>query len=95
MPNSAEIKDFIKENSALFWYIPDDKKEDISHEILVEFILNYGNDKSVKKLFNLLGINYVANIFYKQISLTRMNYFPQVVNFFKLYFKRHVHQYFE
>lgn len=89
MENSTEIKQFIKENSSLFWYIPEDKKQDISHEVLVEFILNYGNQNSVKKLFNLLGINQVANIFYKQTNRQRVNYFPQVTNFFNLYFQKY------
>ena len=91
MENRPEIKNFIKENSNLFWYIPEDKKEDISHEVLVEFILNYGNDKSVKKLFNLLGINVVADIFYKQTNRKRVNYQKRSVHFFNLYFKKHVH----
>ena len=89
--NTPEIKQFIKENSSLFWYIDEDKKQDINHEALVEFILNYGNEKSVKKLFDLLEINCVADIFYKQTTNLRSNYFPQVVNFFNLYFKRHAH----
>ena len=89
--NTPEIKQFIKENSSLFWYIDEDKKQDISHDVLVEFILNYGNEISVKKLFNLLEIDRVADIFYKQTSNFRTNYFPQVVNFFNLYFKRHAH----
>ena len=84
MLNTLEIKSFIRENSDLFWYIPEDKKEDISHEVLVEFILNYGDDKSVKKLFVLLGIDYVADIFSKQTNKQRVNYFPQVINFFNL-----------
>ena len=89
MENSPKIKQFIKENSALFWYIPEEKKQDISHEVLVEFILNYGKHESVKTLFNLLGINYVADIFYKQTNRQRVNYFPQVTNFFNLYFQKY------
>jgi len=89
MENTPEIKQFIKENSSLFWYFEEDKKETISHEILVEFILNYGDDKSVKKLFALLGIDYIADIFYKQTQRQRVNYFPQVINYFNLYFKKH------
>lgn len=89
--NSPEIKEFIRENSSLFWYIPEEKKQDISREVLVEFILNYGDEKSIKKLFNLLGINYVADIFYKQTNRQRVNYFPQVTNFFNLYFQKYAH----
>jgi len=89
MTNTPEIKQFIKENSSLFWWIKEEKKENISQEFLVETILNYGDINSVKKLFELFGINKVAEIFYKQTSRERINYFPQVVNFFNLYFKRH------
>jgi hypothetical protein len=55
--NTPDIKTFIHDNSALFWYIPENKKEDIDHELLVETILNYGDMEAVLKLFNLLGIN--------------------------------------
>ncbi len=90
--NTPEIKQFIRENSSLFWHFKEEEKENISHEILVEFILNYGNDKSVKKLFELLDIDYVADIFYKQTKRQRVNYFPQVINFFNLYFNKYAHR---
>ncbi len=90
--NSPEIKKFIKEHSELFWYIPEEKKKDISHDMLVEFILNYGKRESVKTLFQLLGIEQVAEIFYKQIKRKRVNYFPQVIHFFDLYFKKYAHR---
>jgi hypothetical protein len=54
--NTPEIKLFISENSSLFWYIPEEEKQNISIEFLIETILNYGNEKSVKKLFDLVGI---------------------------------------
>ena len=91
MKNSPEIKEFIKENSSLFWYIPEEKKQDISHEVLIEFILNYGDEKSVKKLFNLLEINYVADIFYKQTNRNRINYQKRTIHYFNLYFNRYAH----
>jgi len=90
--NSQEIKAFIRENASLFWYTPEDKKEEISHEFLVETILNFGDEKSVKKLFDLLGLEYVAEIFHKQTNRQRVNYFPQVVNYFSLYFDKYVHR---
>jgi len=90
--NSPEIKQFIRENSDLFWYIREDVKENISENFLVETILNYGDLKAVKKLFNLLGTEKVAKIFYKQIGRKRHNYFKLVRNFFDLYFKRNVPQ---
>lgn len=87
--NTPEIKTFIKENSSLFWYIKEEEKENISIEFLIETILNYGDEKSVKKLFDLVGINKVAEIFYRQTSRKRVNYQKRTVHFFNLYFKRH------
>lgn len=89
MNHTSEIREFIRENGKLFWYVPEQEKENISLESVVETILNYGNERSVKKLFNLVGINKVADIFYKQVSGKRVNYFPQVINYFNLYFQRH------
>jgi hypothetical protein len=66
--NSPEIKAFIRENNSLFWYTPEDKKEDISQEFLVETILNYGDMEAVKKLFALIGIKKVAKIFFESIN---------------------------
>jgi len=87
--NTPGIKTFIKENSSLFWYIKEEEKQNISIEFLIETILNFGDEKSVKKLFDLVGINKVAEIFYKQTSGKRVNYHKRTVHFFNLYFKRH------
>jgi len=91
--NSQEIKAFIRENASLFWYTPEDKKEEISHEFLVETILNFGDEKSVKKLFDLLGLEYVAEIFYKQTNRQRVNYFKRTAYYFDLYFRKHAQRY--
>ena len=88
--NTPEIKQFIRENGSLFWSVPERNKENISHEVLVEYILNYGDEKNVKKLFDLLGIEKVAEIFYKQSGRPRQNYLKLVKNFFNLYFQRNV-----
>jgi hypothetical protein len=87
--HSEDIRQFIRERSALFWYIKPDAKEKISLELLVETILNYGTLEDVKALFDLLGMKTVARIFFKQSTRARSNYLPKVKNFFTLYFKRH------
>ncbi len=84
------LKSYIKEHSDLFWYIKEEAKERISLELLVETILSYGNGNDIKKLFQLMGTDKVAEIFYKQISRKRVNYKPRTKHFFKLYFDRHV-----
>ena len=89
--NNEELKRFIREKSHLFWYIPDEKKENISMNVLVEAILNHGSLEDVKTIFNLIGIEKVAEIFYASVNnKKRNNYYPVVINFFNLYFRRHV-----
>jgi len=87
--NKDDVREYIKANSTFFWYIPEEEKQNISMEVLVETILNWGDRDAVKQLISLLGIDTVAKIFNKQISNNRINYHPQVLNFFKIYFKRH------
>ena len=89
MAHNSEINQFIQENSSLFWWIKPEEKMDISINALVEAVLNYGNEKSVKKLFDLIGLQTVANIFHRQISGKRPNYHQRTKHFFQLYFKKH------
>ena len=88
MAYSPELKAFIRQNSSLFWYTPDNKKEEISPEFLVETILNYGSLDDVKTLLKLMGTNEVAKIFFSAEGRKKMNYYPEVYNFFSLFFKR-------
>ena len=70
--NSPELKAFILENSSLFWYTPQDKKEDIGPELLVETILNYGDINAVRKLFKIMGIQKVSEVFFSSINLSQL-----------------------
>ncbi len=87
--NNNDIKNFIIDHKNLFWWIKEESIENISLGLLVETILNYGNERDVKQLFNLVGIKKVADIFNDQISKKRMNYSQRTVNFFKLYFNKY------
>jgi hypothetical protein len=90
--NSPEIKAFIRKHSNLFWYIPDEKKEDISQDVLVEFILNYGDLEAVKELLSILGINRVAKTFFESINISERrkgNYNDLTLNFFSFFFSRY------
>lgn len=89
MENSPAVKKFIRERKYLFWYVKN--PENVSHESLVEAVLNLGNWNDVQKLFKLLGIKKVAKIFKKETGPKRMriNYRPEVKNYFSLYFKKH------
>ena len=93
--NSPEIKQFIREHNNLFWYVPDDKKEKISNEFLVETILNYGDINAIIQLFNLFGINEVAEIFFGSRSLSNRrkgNYHELTINYFTLVFRKYAHR---
>ena len=92
--NNPEIKQLIREHSNLFWYTPEDEKENISEEFLVENILNYGDLNAVKKMITLLGINKTARIFFNSINLSdrrKGNYQELTINYFTLFFKRYAH----
>jgi hypothetical protein len=86
---NTDIQNLIKQNSHLFWWVPDHKKEQLTCESMVEAILNYGNSQSVRQLFENLGITKVANIFRQQISKPRNNYKRPVKHYFTLYFDKH------
>ncbi len=90
--NSPEIKQFIHKNSNLFWHIPEDKKSEISEEFLVETILNYGDLNATIQLFNLMGIEKVAKIFFNSIALSNRrkgNYQELTLNYFTLLFRKY------
>lgn len=92
--NSPEIKEFICKHSNLFWYTPEDKKEEISHEFLVETILNYGDIDAIIQLFRLVGIKEVAKIFFDSITLSNRrkgNYHELTINYFTIVFRKYAH----
>ncbi len=87
--NQKELEKFIQKNRFLFWSVSDTQLSSIRPELVVETILTYGNEKSVAELINILGIQNVAQIFFKQISRKRCNYPPRTLYYFSLYFKKY------
>jgi len=86
--NSPELKTFIRRNSNLFWYTPGDKKEDINPDLLVETILNYGSMDEIKTLIKIMGIKEISRIFSSARGRQKLNYYPEIYNFFSLFFAR-------
>lgn len=86
-------QDLINNYQHLFWYVKKSELRNISDNVLVEFILNYGSMQAVKDLLETLGKEQVAKEFSKAIKEKRINYFPQVKHFFNLYFQKNVPQY--
>lgn len=89
--NSPEVKAFIHQHSNLFWYTPEDKKEDISPEFLVETILNYGDINDVRKLFEIMGMEQLSDIFHNIKGRRKLNYFPEIYNFYSYLIEKHEH----
>jgi len=89
MTNKPELQKFLQEKSSLFWWVKPEEKKNVSLNALVEAILNFGDERDVKRLFDLLGVKTVADIFRQQVSGPRSNYHPRTKNYFELYFKRH------
>ncbi len=89
--NTPEIKQFIREHSNLFWYIPEENKEDISHELLVETILNYGDIKAVKQLISIIGPDQLSEIFSGLDGRKKLNYYPEIYNFFSILVNKNAH----
>ena len=86
------LQHFIQENAELFWFIPAEKKLDISEACLVETILNYGSMDAVRRLFHLMGINAAAKIFYDSIQESprrQGNYHELTRNYFNLVFQKY------
>lgn len=79
-----QLTNFIKSRPYLIWYVKNYKK--LSTESIVEHTLNYGDWDDVQKLLKILGVKKTSAIFYKQVNRPRINYSPEVVNYFKLYF---------
>jgi hypothetical protein len=90
--NNDQIKSFIKQHSSLFWYIPEDKKENISHDLLVETILNYGDLNAFRQLIKIMGIEAVSMHFFNLINKSERskgNIHEITRNFFTEFFKRY------
>jgi hypothetical protein len=89
--NSPEIKKLINEHGSLFWYIPEDKKEEISSELLVETIFNYGDLEDIKNLITIIGTDKLSQVFYGLKGRKKLNYYPEIYNFFSMLIKRYEH----
>jgi len=90
--HSPEVKDFIREQADLFWFVPDREKENVSDACMVETILNYGSMDAVIRLVKLMGVNTVARIFAGSISCSprrKNNYHELTRHYFMHVFQRY------
>lgn len=82
--------ELIQKNKHLFWYIKKESLYNISDDVLVEFIINYGEMEAVKELIQVLGMENLKKV-YKNITGKRVgNYLPASLHFLKLIVERFV-----
>jgi hypothetical protein len=87
---SKKIADYIKQREVLFWYTPAEKLSNISLSFLTETILNYGTMDDIRELFAVIGVENAAKAFREATRKSmRDNYFPEVKNYFTLYFNKY------
>jgi len=89
MNSKVEISNFIYNNPTLFWYIPKDKKTEISKDLLLESVLNYGTLQDCIKVIRLLGYKESYQILQNAKGRKKGNYYPEIYNFFSLYLKKY------
>ena len=82
-----KIYDLVKKKKHLFWSTKN--YDGLSEDIIVENFVNYGDMDDINQMIDILGIKKVNRIFQKQIKRERNNYYPQVKNYFKLFFKKY------
>ena len=86
---NQEVKKFIDDHQYLFWYSPAPKNETVSDELLVETMLNYGSLMEIRELFEVVGLRKVATVFWGMTGRKKLNYFPEIHNYFDMYFKKY------
>jgi len=84
---SSSREEFIDEHRDLFWYTPEEAKRDVSDELLVETILNYGTLDDFRNLKRILTPKRVAQVFFSATGRQVGNYYPELRNFFSLALK--------
>ena len=87
---SSELQDFAEAHRAFWWWVKDPRE--LSEEAIVQGTLNYGNWDDVQELIRIMGTGHAAEVFYRDINVSprrRGNYYPEVLRYFDLYFKRH------
>ena len=80
----------IDKNRQLFWYTPEEKKQDISDSLLVERILNDGSLDDYRDLISALGGKRVAEVFFSATGRQKQNYYPEIYHFFSLVLRKYV-----
>ena len=81
--------EFIEKNTHLFWYIKKEAIPNISNEILVEFIFNYGTWDDVKALIKIIGFQELKLVYEATTDRKIGNYMPEMYNYLGLIVKKY------
>lgn len=84
------MEKFAKKRPYLFWSTNNYKN--LSPAVVLENTLNYGDFNDVKEVLKLIGLKKAAAIFKKQTAGKRINYRPEIANYFKLYFQKYARE---
>jgi len=71
---------FIGKNAHLFWYIKKEAIPNISNEVLVEFIFNYGTLEDVKELIKIIGFQELKRVYEGVTDRGVGNYIPEMLD---------------
>lgn len=71
---------FISKNAPLFWYIKKEAIPNISNEVLVEFIFNYGTWQDVKELIKIIGFQELKRVYEDVTDRKVGNYLPEMLS---------------
>ena len=80
-------QDIIKNKPYLAWDVKDPDK--LSDSSVLEHVLNYGNWDDVQRYIKIVGLKDTASLFTKRSQQSRSNYLPEIVYFFRNYFRKH------
>ena len=82
-------EEFIHKNAHLFWYTPADALNDLSDDVVVEFIFNYGDWDSLKELCSIIGFQKLKQVYENIQGRKKGNYFPEAYNYLKVLVERY------
>ena len=80
----------IEKHKNLFWYTPEEERQNISDSLLVERIFNDGTLDDCRELIATLGGKRVAEVFFSATGRQKQNYYPEIYHFFSLVLKKYV-----
>lgn len=87
-PILNEARNYIKSKPYLAWSTSN--YNNLSPQIIVENIFNYGNWEDFQYIKNLFGIKETDKLFKEISSKKRTNLKPQTINYFTKYFNKYV-----